>query len=216
MNLRLEVLAANKSLKELGLVCMHSGNVSAIDRTASVVYIKPSGMDYDELSEPDIVTTDLLGNAFKSFWKPSVDLPHHLYLYQNMPEIGGVVHTHSNYATAFAACHTPIPAALTAVADEFGGEIPCAPYVDNIGSNIGEAILQYRNQAPAILLGNHGVFAWGPSVSEALKAAAMVEDVAKTIAIAMGVGQIKLLPEEEIAKWNDRYLNRYGQWIERQ
>lgn len=93
--------------------------------------------------------------------KASVDLPHHLFLYQNLPGVGAVVHTHSNYATAFAACHQPIPVVLTAIADEFGGEIPCAPYVDNEGDHIGQAILKYKTQAPAILMGNHGVFALG-------------------------------------------------------
>ena len=211
MTLREEVLYANKSLKTLGLVCMHSGNVSAIDRAKERVYIKPSGMDYDKLDESDIVTTDLAGNVLESQLKPSVDLCHHLFLYRAMPEIGAVVHTHSNYATAFAACQMPIPVALTAVADEFGGEIPCAPYVDNNGDHLGESIMEFKNQAPAILLGNHGVFAWGRTVADALKAAAMVEDVAKTISIAMSIGKPKILPPGEIAKWNDRYLNRYGQ-----
>ena len=95
--------------------------------------------------------------------RPSVDLPHHLFLYRHLPEVGGIIHTHSNYATAFAAVGRPIPLCLTAIADEFGDEIPCCPYVDNEGDHIGEAILKHRNRAPAILLANHGVFAWGPS-----------------------------------------------------
>jgi L-ribulose-5-phosphate 4-epimerase len=152
------------------------------------------------------------GQAEPSPMKPSVDLPHHLFIYRNIPGVQAVVHTHSNYATAFAACHMPIPVVLTAVADEFGGEVPCAPYVDNEGDNIGEAILRHKNdRAPAILLGNHGVFAWGESIGAALKAAIMVEDVAKTVWLSRHLGTPVPIPPEEVEKWWDRYQNRYGQ-----
>src|SRR6185295_14053804 len=119
------------------------------------------------------------GRVVEGRWKPSVDLPHHLYLYSHRPEIGGVIHTHSNYATSFAALGRGIPLCLTAIADEFGDEIPCAPYVDNEEDHIGRAILGARKRSPAVLLGNHGVFAWGRTPKDALKAAVMVEDVAK-------------------------------------
>jgi L-ribulose-5-phosphate 4-epimerase len=151
------------------------------------------------------------GSVIDSDLRPSVDLPHHLFLYRNDPEIGGVIHTHSNHATAFAAVGQPIPCALTSIADEFGGEIPCTPYVDNEDEHIGEAILQYRKRAPAILLGNHGVFAWGANVRSALKAAVMVEDVAKTLLLARQLGNPQPIPPEEAEKWYDRYHNRYGQ-----
>lgn len=209
-SIREEVWAANQALPRYNLVVMHSGNVSG--RDGDTVYIKPSGFDYDALLPLDIVPVSLgSGQPHEGSLKPSVDLPHHLYLYRHMPEVHAVVHTHSNNATAFAACHRPIPCVLTAIADEFGGEVPCAPYVDNEGDHIGEAILKHKTQAPAILLGNHGVFAWGPSVKEALKAAVMVEDVAKTVALAMGIGSPVPLAPEEVAKWSDRYQNRYGQ-----
>ena len=100
---------------------------------------------------------------------------------------------------------------LTAIADEFGAEIPCAPYVDNEGKHIGEAILKHRNRAPSILMGNHGVFAWGASPKAALKAAVMTEDVAKTVWLAMQIGDPKPISPEEAEKWYDRYHNRYGQ-----
>src|SRR6185369_14716867 len=99
------------------------------------------------------------------------------------------------------ACHLSIPLVLTAIADEFGGEIPCAPYIDNEGDHIGEAILKYRTQAPAILLGNHGVFAWGATPKDAIKAAIMVEDVAKTVHLAMQIGKPKPMDPAEAAKW---------------
>jgi L-ribulose-5-phosphate 4-epimerase len=211
--LRKEVCAANQALPKAGLVTMHSGNVSGLDLDSWTLVIKPSGVDYDSLTPGDLVAVKLeSGQAEPSPLKPSVDLPHHLFIYRNIPGVQAVVHTHSNYATAFAACHMPIPAVLTAVADEFGGEVPCAPYVDNEGDNIGEAILRHRNdRAPAILLGNHGVFAWGESIGAALKAAIMVEDVAKTVWLARQLGTPVPLDPQEVDKWWDRYQNRYGQ-----
>ncbi|MEQ1933401.1 MAG: L-ribulose-5-phosphate 4-epimerase [Fimbriimonadaceae bacterium] len=207
-----EVCWANIQLRRQGLVTMHSGNVSALDIETGIVLIKPSGVDYESLLATKIVQVNLeTGEPLPNQMKPSVDLPHHLFLYRNIPEIKAIVHTHSNFATAFAACHKPIPCVLTAIADEFGGEIPCAPYVDNEGDHIGEAILKHRSRGPAILLGNHGVFAWGPSVKDALKAAIMVEDVARTATLAMRIGEPIPISQVETEKWWDRYHNRYGQ-----
>ncbi|MBV6459470.1 MAG: L-ribulose-5-phosphate 4-epimerase UlaF [Fimbriimonadaceae bacterium] len=206
------VCRANRLLPASGLVTAHSGNVSGLDRASGVVYIKPSGFDYEALTEDDIVAVDLETGTSQGDLRPSVDLPHHLFLYRNLEGIGGIVHTHSNYATAFAACGMSIPAVLTAIADEFGGEIPCAPYVDNEGDHIGHSILQHRStRAPAILLANHGVFAWGETAEAALKAAIMVEDTAKTVFLAMQIGRPHPLPPDEVEKWWDRYQNRYGQ-----
>lgn len=212
--LRSEVCEANRLLPQLGLVVMHSGNVSGYDREKDTLYIKPSGMDYDKLTPDHMVPVRVKdGKVQSETMRPSVDLPHHLFLYRKVPELGGIVHTHSNFATAFAAVGKPIPVVLTAIADEFGGEIPCASYVDNEGDNIGRAIMRSKRNGPAILLGNHGVFAWGDSPMSALKAAAMVEDVAKTVWLANQFGRKKpaALPPEEVAKWRDRYQNRYGQ-----
>lgn len=209
---RLEACRLNQALPKYSLVVMHSGNGSVLDPEAGRVYIKPSGMDYDAITPQAIVEVDLAsGEVIGGGCRPSVDLPHHLYLYRHMPEVRSIIHTHSNHATAFAACLKPIPLCLTAIADEFGGQIPCTPYVDNEGDSIGRAILAHATAAPAILLGNHGVFAWGPSAHEALKAAVMVEDTARTVALAMQVGQPAILPPAEAAKWHDRYQHRYGQ-----
>jgi len=194
-----------------GLVTMHAGNASGIDRDRGLVLIKPSGMDYDKMRPADMVVTDINGRKVKGKWKPSVDLPHHLYLYKHCPEICGVIHTHSNYATAFALLGRPIPVYLTAIADEFGAEVPCTPYVDNLGDHIGETILKHRGKAPAILLGQHGAFAWGPTPREALKAAVMLEDIAKTCFLALLLGEPKPLPSKEVKKWWDRYHSTYGQ-----
>jgi L-ribulose-5-phosphate 4-epimerase len=191
---------------------MHSGNASGYDPATGMLYIKPSGMDYEKITPENLVAVHVsTGQVQSTGLRPSVDLPHHLFLYRNLPEIRGVIHTHSNHATAFAAVGRAIPLVLTAIADEFGDEIPCAPYVDNEGEHIGEAILKFRNRSPAILLGNHGVFAWGDSPRSALKAAVMVEDVAKTVWLSYALGQPNPIPAEEAEKWYDRYHNRYGQ-----
>ncbi len=199
-------------LPTAGLVTMHSGNASGFDPDTRRLYIKPSGMDYDQITPDNVIEVDVdSGEVLSAGVRPSVDLPHHLYLYRNLPGVKGIIHTHSNYATAFAAVGKPIPVVLTAIADEFGGEIPCMPYIDNEGDHIGEAIMHYKNaRTPAILLGNHGVFAWGDSPKSALKAAVMVEDVARTVWIAMQMGQPMPLPPAEVEKWYDRYQNRYG------
>jgi L-ribulose-5-phosphate 4-epimerase len=210
--LRREVLWANKMLPASGLVTMHSGNASGLDRSTGRLVIKPSGVDYETLRADDLVEVDLkTGESIGTKLRPSVDLPHHLFLYRNMPGVCGIIHTHSNYATAWAAVGRPIPVCLTAIADQFGAEIPCTPYVDNEGDHIGQAVLKHRNRAPAIILGNHGVFAWGTTVRDALKVAVMTEDVAKTVFLATQLGPPRELPPEEVKKWYDRYRHGYGQ-----
>jgi L-ribulose-5-phosphate 4-epimerase len=210
-HLRRAVWEANLGIFRAGLVTMHSGNASGIDRRRGLVIIKPSGVDYDRMKPTDMVVTDLEGHKVKGRWKPSVDLPHHLYLYKRCPEIGSVIHTHSNYATSFALLGRSIPVYLTATADEFGAEIPCAPYVDNVGDHIGEAIVKHMGKAPAILLSHHGAFAWGATPRAALKAAVMLEDVAKTCHLALLLGKPSSLPAEEVRKWYVRYHTTYGQ-----
>jgi len=210
--LREEVCKVNRLLPATGLVTMHSGNASGFDPDKGLLVIKPSGVDYEALRPEMLVCADLDGRIVEGNLSPSVDLPHHVFLFKNLPDVRSVIHTHSNYATAFAAAEMPIPCCLTAIADEFGAEIPCAPYIDNEGDHIGQAILKYKNdRAPAILLAHHGVFAWGHSPRAALKAAVMVEDVAKTVLLARQLGKVTALPADQIEKWYDRYQHRYGQ-----
>jgi L-ribulose-5-phosphate 4-epimerase len=216
--LRKEVWWANTQLPAAGLVVMHSGNASGIDRERSLVLIKPSGVDYDALRPEHLVVVDLDGtpateapDGVTSPLRPSVDTPHHLALYRGDETLGGVIHTHSNHATAWAAAGRSIPCGLTAMADEFGGEIPCAPYAPNEGDAIGDAILAHRTRAPAILLANHGVFTFDATPRKALKAAAMVEDAAKTMWLAVRLGEVPTLPPDEIETWWDRYHATYGQ-----
>ena len=209
--LKQEVWEMNSELRKQGLVTMTSGNVSGRDPETGYVVIKPSGMKFEEMRPVDMIVTDSQGNVVDGDLKPSVDLGNHLYIYRHRSDINGIVHTHSNYATSFAVLGQPIRSYLTAIADEFGGEIPCSDYTDNQGDNIGRAILAAITRAPAVLLRNHGVFAFGSSPTAALKAAVMVEDVAKTVHLALLRGTPNELPREEIEKWWDRYHHRYGQ-----
>jgi L-ribulose-5-phosphate 4-epimerase len=209
--LREEVCTMNLELPRLGLVTMTCGNVSGLDRANGFVVIKPSGMGYDRMRPDDMVITDLQGGIIEGKLRPSVDLENHLYLYRHREDIGGVAHTHSNYATSFAALGQPIPVCLTAIADEFGEDVPCSAYAGNEEDRIGQAILDTMGKGPAVLLKNHGVWTFGPTPTAAVKAAAMVEDVAKTCHLAMLRGTPDRLPQEEIDKWWNRYHGWYGQ-----
>lgn len=218
--LRQEVWRANVQLPRAGLVTMHSGNASGLHRGLGLVLIKPSGVDYETLRPEGLVVVDLEGrpvaaprvpDGVQSPLRPSVDTIHHVMLYAKDAHLGGIVHTHSNFATAWATAGQAIPCALTAMADEFGAEIPCAPYLDNEADHIALGILRHRNRGPAILLARHGVFAFDTTPTKALKAAVMVEDVAKTLWLARALGPVSGLPPEEVEKWWSRYHESYGQ-----
>ena len=201
----------NLELPKNRLVAWTSGNVSGREIETGYVAIKPSGISYDDLKEEDIVIVDLDGNVIEGKIKPSVDTPTHLYVYRHMPKVNGIVHTHSNYATAFAAVNKPIPVYLTAIADEFGCEIPCGRYAQIGGEQIGEEIVRSIGNSPAILMKNHGVFTIGPTPTAALKAAVMVEDIAKTVHLALQLGTPDVIPEEEVRRSHKRYMEKYGQ-----
>jgi len=201
----------NKYLPKHGLVTMTSGNASGRDFESGLVVIKPSGVDFEDLSPEDMCVVDLQGNRVEGRLKPSVDTSTHLYIYAHMPQVGGVIHTHSSYATAFAALGRPIPCCLTAMADEFGGEIPVSDYAQIGGEEIGREVVEKIGTSPALLLKNHGVFTVGPTVASAFKAAVMVEDVARTVHLAMQLGQPALIPPEEIERAHRQYMEKYGQ-----
>jgi L-ribulose-5-phosphate 4-epimerase len=208
--LRQEVYRANMALPANHLVTWTSGNVSGRDPDTNLIVIKPSGVLFDELTPENMVIVDLDSRLIEGDLGPSSDTASHVYIYKHRPDVQGVTHTHSNYATAFAAIGKPIPVYLTAIADEFGGPIPCGGYARIGGKQIGEEVLRSIGGSPAILMKNHGVFTVGKSVQAALKAAVMVEDIARTVWLALQLGQPEELPTEEVAANFDRYQHRYG------
>ncbi len=189
--LRTEVAALHAELTRYELVIWTAGNVSARVPGHDLMVIKPSGVSYAELSPGQMVVTDLFGTLVEGDLAPSSDTAAHAYVYRHMPEVGGVVHTHSTYASAWAARREAIPCVLTMMADEFGGEIPVGPFArigdDSIGAGIVDVLRGSRS--PAVLMANHGPFTIGPDARTAVKAAVMLEDVARTVHIARQLGE---------------------------
>jgi len=196
-----------------GLVAWTSGNVSARVPGADLMVIKPSGIGYEDLTPESMVVCDLDGNPVSDGYTPSSDTATHAYIYRHMPEVGGVVHTHSTYATAWAALGEPIPCVITAMADEFGGEIPVGPFAligsDEIGRGVVATLSGHRS--PAVLMRSHGVFTIGPAVRDAVKAAIMCEDVARTVHAARLLGHPEPLPQDQVDALHKRYKEHYGQ-----
>jgi L-ribulose-5-phosphate 4-epimerase len=209
--LRESLVELHAELPRHDLVVWTGGNVSARDPETGLVAIKPSGVRYEDLSAETMVVLDPDGNVVEGEYSPSSDTASHLYIYRHRPDVNGVVHTHSRYATAFAAVGRPIPVYLTAQADEFGGEIPCAGFTLIGDEGIGRLVVEGIGSSPAILLKNHGVFTVGPSAKAAVKAAIMTEDVAATVFMALQLGTPDVLPEDVVARLHDRYMNVYGQ-----
>jgi L-ribulose-5-phosphate 4-epimerase len=196
-----------------GLVAWTSGNVSARVPGADLLVIKPSGVAYADLTAGTMVVCDLNGTPVGGELSPSSDTASHAYIYRHMPGVGGVVHTHSRYATAWAALGEPIPCVITAMADEFGGEIPVGPFAPIGGEEIGRAVVATLSghRSPAVLLRSHGVFTIGGTAHEAVKAAVMCEDAACTVHLASLRGQVTPLPPDQIDALYRRYQNEYGQ-----
>jgi len=209
--LRDRVCELNLELPKNGLVAWTSGNVSARDPETGHVVIKPSGVRYEHLLPQDLVVVDLEGRCIEGQKKPSSDTGSHLYIYRHRPDVHGVVHTHSCYATAFAALGRPIPVYLTAIADEFGGPIPCGGFALIGDEAIGRIVVDSIGSSPAILLKNHGVFTVGTSAETAVKAAVMVEDVARTVWLALQLGQPDEISSDDVTRLHDRYSHVYGQ-----
>ncbi|GIG30718.1 L-ribulose-5-phosphate 4-epimerase [Cellulomonas marina] len=197
------------------LVVWTAGNVSQRIRHASgdLLVIKPSGVTYDELTPEAMVVCDLTGALVEGDRSPSSDTAAHAYTYAHMPEVGGVVHTHSTYATAWAARAEPIPCVLTMMADEFGGDIPVGPFAligdDSIGQGIVATLGGGRSRA--VLMRNHGPFTIGRDAKDAVKAAVMVEEVARTVHISRQLGEPTRIPAEQVDSLYERYQYVYGQ-----
>jgi L-ribulose-5-phosphate 4-epimerase len=211
--LRREVCALHAELPRNGLVAWTSGNLSARVPGEELMVIKASGVPYAELTPEAIVVCDLHGGLVEGELSPSSDAATHGYVYRQLDHVGGVAHSHSTYATAWAARGEPIPCVLTAMADEFGGEIPVGPFAligdEEIGRVVVETLTDHRS--PAVLLRSHGVFTLGPDPRDAIKAAVMCEDVARTVHLARVLGDPIPLAPEDIDELYDRYQNVYGQ-----
>jgi len=210
-HLKEEVYKLHLELPKNQLVVWTSGNVSARDPETGYVVIKPSGVRYGGLRPEQMVVVGLDSQCIEGDLKPSSDTASHLYIYRHRPDVNGVVHTHSPYATAFAALGQPIPVYLTAMADEFGGPIPCGGFALIGGEEIGQVVVESIGDSPAVLLKNHGVFTIGSTAEAAVKAAVMVEDVARTVWLALQLGQPEEISPEDVAKLHRRYTCDYGQ-----
>ena len=210
---REHVAVLHAELTRYQLVTWTSGNVSERVPGEELFVIKGSGVEYDELTWEGITVCDLDGNAVDGVRAPSSDTAAHAYVYRNMPEVNGEVHTHSTYAAAWAARAEAIPCVLTAMADEFGGPIPVGPFAligdDSIGQGIVATLEDSRS--PAVLMQNHGVFTIGPSARAAVKAAVMTEDVARTVHLSRQLGEPIPIAQADIDSLYARYQNVYGQ-----
>ena len=214
---RAEVCDLHAALVRNNLVAWTSGNVSArVPGTSpdrGLLVIKPSGVSYADLTPESMVVCDLAGTPVDGEYSPSSDTTTHAYVYRHMPEVGGVVHTHSTYATAWAARGEAIPCVITAMADEFGGEIPLGPFAligsDEIGRGIVATLTGHRS--PAVLMASHGVFTIGGTGRDAVKAAVMCEDVARTVHLARAYGDLSPLTGDQVDALHQRYKNHYGQ-----
>ena len=210
--LRGEVARLHDELPRNGLVVWTAGNVSARVPGADLAVIKPSGVSYDDLDEAAMVVVDFDGNLVEGDRSPSSDAAAHMYVYRHMPQVGGIVHTHSPYATAWAARREPIPCVLTMMADEFGGDVPVGPFALIGDDSIGRGIVQTlsTSKSPAVLMAQHGPFTVGADARAAVKAAVMVEEVARTVHLARQLGPVARLDPDDVAQLFDRYQNVYG------
>ena len=217
--LREELDELHRRLVSSGLVAWTSGNVSARVPGTELMLIKPSGVEYQDLTPESMVLCDLDGRPAAdgagagNGLSPSSDTAAHAYVYRHMPEVGGVVHTHSTYATAWAARGEPIPCVLTMVADEFGGDVPVGPFAligdDAIGRGIVDTLRHSRSRA--VLMAGHGPFTIGRDARNAVKAAVMLEDVARTVHVARQLGTPAALQPTDVDALFARYQNVYGQ-----
>ena len=217
MAMRQEIAALHGELTKYGLVVWTGGNVSGRVQGTDYFVIKPSGVAYEDHAADNMVLCSMDGlpieGTLGSERSPSSDTAAHAYVYRNMPQVGGIVHTHSTYAVAWAARGEEIPCVITGMADEFGGPIPVGPFAiigdDSIGRGIVDTLKNHRSRA--VLMQNHGPFTIGINPKDAVKAAVMCEDAARTIHIARQGGDLIPIPQAEIDSLFSRYQNVYGQ-----
>ena len=210
-SLREELYRLHLELPRNNLVAWTSGNISGRDPETGLVVIKPSGVMYEDLTPEQMVIVNLEGVVVEGSLKVSSDTATHLYIYRQRPDVGGIVHTHSTFATAFAAVGKPIPPYLTAICDEFGGPIPLGEFAPIGGEEIGREVVRAIGSSRAILMKSHGVFTIGENARAAVKAAVMVEDVARTLFYAYQLGEPLEIPPEMVARLHKRYMEEYGQ-----
>jgi L-ribulose-5-phosphate 4-epimerase len=210
-NLKIRVSRLLAELPENHLVCGTGGNVSARDTESGLVVIKPSGVPYKELQPEAMVVIDTQGNRVEGKFKQSSDSASHLYIYQKMPQINGIVHTHSPYATAFAAAGIPIPVLFSETAEEFGGEIPISEFVLIGDESIGEQVVKYGSKTYAVLLKKHGVVTIGKTPEKAVDLAILAENSAKIVLLSLNLNPALPLPEKDIQALYYRQQNVYGQ-----
>lgn len=205
------VCDANKQLPLAGLVAGTSGNVSQRDPETGLIAIKPSGVNFQSLTPQDIVIVDDRGNVIEGDLKPSVDTASHCYVYRHRDDVGGVVHTHSRYATVFAVRGEPIPVLTTLAADLFGKPIPVSGYAAIGDEAIGREIIKHIGDGSAVLLRSHGVFTIGSDCAQAVRAATYVEETAEVTYLSRVLGEIEPLDEAVVKEAREWYLKDYGQ-----
>jgi len=211
--LRSEVCKLHAALPKNQLVAWTSGNISARDPKTGLIVIKPSGIRFEELTPEKMVIVDVDARVIEGNLSPSSDTISHCYVYRHMPAVNGIVHTHSRYATAFAVLGQSIPCVTTAMADEFGGDIPCGGFCLIGGEDIGQIVVDtlVNSHSPACLLQNHGVFTIGTTAEKAVKAAVMTEDNAAIVWTALQIGKPISIPQTDIERLHARYQTAYGQ-----
>jgi L-ribulose-5-phosphate 4-epimerase len=211
--LKEELVHLHLELPKNNLVAWTSGNVSARDPETGLVVIKPSGIKFPDLTAENMVVVDIEGKLVEGDYKASSDTASHCYIYRHMPQVNGVVHTHSRFATAFATHKRPIPCITTAMGDEFGGDIPCGGFALIGGEEIGQVVVETLkdSRSPACLLQSHGVFTVGSTAEKAVKAAVMTEDNAAIAWASLLMGDPLTIASSDIDKLYDRYQNVYGQ-----
>ncbi len=209
--LKEKVLETSLKMSRSGLSPATWGNVSAKDSESGLIVITPSGIPYEKIHPKDLCVVDLEGNIVDSKWKPSTELPTHLIFYRNKSWVNGVVHTHSIYATAFAALQKEIPVVVATLASGVGGSVPCAPYTKSGTEEFAKVALDAMGDKTAVLLGNHGVVSIGSTLDDAYTVAELVENAAKIYHIALTAGKPNILSDEEAKKIREKYLTKYGQ-----